>query len=635
MMGNFGFDRELKVDGRIAIHSALFNRQSRVNSCKPRKTFGHSPLLIPQVRVQLSGNPYMLVWAQTPELSAEFRGMFMSLRTRLALPAIVSALAALAGCGGSSNPTVTPPPSGGFANSNLSGQYVFSVTGSDTSGNFITLAGTFNADGNGNISSSGGVVDANGTGGVVAAEAPITSGTYIVGTDGRPTGSANTPIGLLTLQAGGNTFTFDYVLTSGEHGLITEFDGFGSASGTLDLQSSVAQSDINGQSFAFNFTGSSGFANLLCGFSFGTPVPAPYTTVGAFTLDSNGNISSGLEDINNNCSWSGPPNLTVTSGAVSVGSPFGTASIASTIAGNATTYSFDVFPIDATHLKFVEMDANAVTVGDAFTQQSSVPSGNTVFTVSGFDNNSSFGGPFTAAGILNTDGTGTITSSSVQDINDSFVASEVTSITGTYSAVTGGRSQITLSGFVNGNGGTGCSACLFAAYPSSGGLQLIEIDGLGITSGVAYAQAASPALATGEGYGMNLSGVFLQSGGFTNSEDDIAEFTNNNGTFGPGIIDFNDQGTLAFKNTFQSSYAADTTVPGRGTVTPSNNGYLLTTYTIDSTTTVAVSTDPSYVALGAIVKQNATAKSNAAAAHLAVLRAANAASQRAKRRLKR
>jgi hypothetical protein len=561
----------------------------------------------------------------------------MSLRTRLILPVILSSLAALAGCGsGTSNPVVTPPPSGGFSNSNLSGTYVFSVTGTDASGNFVTMVGTFVSDGKGNISSTGGVIDVNGTTGVVAAEAAITSGTYSVGSDGRPTGNSAAPTGLLTLQAGGNTYTFDFVLTSSEHGLITEFDTFGSASGTLDLQSSVAQSDIDGKSFAFNFTGSSGPVNLLCNFNFGTTVSAPLATVGAFTLDSNGNISSGLEDFNNNCVWTGPPNLSVSGGSVALGSPFGTASIASTSGGTTTTYSYDVFPIDATHLKFIEMDANAVTVGDAFTQQSSIPSGNNVFTVAGFDNSPSVGGAFTAAGIFNTDGAGTITSSSVEDVNDSFVASTVTNITGTYSAVTAGRAQISLSTFVNGNNGAACNGCLFAAYPSSGGLLLVEIDGLGTTNGVAYPQAASPTLASGEGYGMNLSGLFLQSGGVSpNAEDDIAEFTNNNGTFGPGIIDFNGQGSVQFKNTFQATYAADNTVAGRGTVTPSNNGYLLTTYTVDGTTTVAVSTDPQLVALGALVKQNATAKSNTAAAHLSVLRAAKSAALRAKRTPKR
>ena len=113
---------------------------------------------------------------------------------------------------------------------------------------------------------------------------------------------------------------------------------------------------------------------------------------------------------------------------------------------------------------------------------------------------------------------------------------------------------------------------------------------------------------------MNLSGATSNS-----SEDDIAEFTNNNGSF-TGIVDVNDQGATSFKNTFSATYTADPTVSGRGTVTNPKNGYLLTTYVVDSATTVVVSTDPSIVALGALVKQNAAAKSNVAANHLAVLR---------------
>ena len=538
----------------------------------------------------------------------------MSLRNRIILPVIISALAVLSGCGGTSNPVVTPPPSGSFTNSNLTGTYVFSVSGTmaDSANDFVTIMGAFTADGKGNI--TGGVIDQNSTAGnSLILEANITSGTYSVGPDGRPTGSPTVPTGLITLQTAAATFQFDYVLTSSEHGLVTEFDNFGSASGTLDLQSTVTQANIDSQSFAFNFSGASGFNTVLCNVSIGTPVVIPYSTVGDFTLDANGSISAGLEDFNNNCVSSGSTSVPVTGGSVSLtaGATFGTATISTTVSGTTTTYKFDVFPIDATHLKFIEVDPLPIVAGDAFTQASSIPTGNNVYTVAGFDNSATVGGPFTAAGILHADGSGNILSDSVQDINDAGVASEV-SVTGTYSSVTGGRAELTLSGFINGNGGIGCSGCLFAVYPSSGGLQMLEIDNGGMTNGIAYPQTATT-LASGEGYGMNLSGATSST-----SEDDIAEFTNNNGAFS-GIIDVNDQGSTNFKNTFSANYAADSTVAGRGTVTPSNNGYIMTTYVVDSSTAVAVSTDPSLVALGALVKQNATAKSSAIANHLTVL----------------
>jgi hypothetical protein len=150
---------------------------------------------------------------------------------------------------------------------------------------------------------------------------------------------------------------------------------------------------------------------------------------------------------------------------------------------------------------------------------------------------------------------------------------------------------------------------------------MLEIDDAGSTNGIAYPQTATT-LASGEGYGMSLSGLFVTANS-SSSEDDIAEFTNSNGNF-DGIIDFNDQGSTSFKNTFSSTYAADATVSGRGTVTPSRNGYDLTTYVVDSSTAVVVSTEANandaYIALGALVKQNASAQSNLVASHLTTLR---------------
>ena len=552
----------------------------------------------------------------------------MSLRARLALPAILSALAVLAACGGgSSDPPVNPPPSGNFSNSNLSGNYVFSVTGTaaDTSNDFVTIMGSFTADGTGNI--TGGFLDQNSTAANGLILDNITSGTYSVGADGRPVGSSSNPAGLLTLQTqNSGAFQFDYVLTSSTHGLLTQFETFGSASGSLDLQADVSPADISGRSYAFNFTGASGFGNSVCGFSTsGSSVP--FATIGAFTLDTIGTVVSGVEDFNNNCISSGSTNIAITGGDIDLSTFPGTAALTTGTGGSAITYTFDVYPIDATHLKFIEIDSEPMLVGDAFTQTSAIPAGNNVFTMAGFDIDSNVGGPFTAAGIFDFDASGNIKSDSVEDINDALVnIGEVGSITGggaitaISAPLTGGRTEITfVTGFVNGNNGIACSNCIFAAYPSSGGLQMLEIDDAGMTNGVAYSQTATT-LASGEGYGLNQSGVFFDSvQQFSTAEDDIAEFTNNNGHF-TGIIDVNQQGSPLFKNSFSADYTADTTVAGRGSVSPNSNGYFLTTYVVDNSTAVAVSSDNTFVGLGVLAKQNSSAKSNAVANHLAVLR---------------
>jgi len=534
----------------------------------------------------------------------------MSLRNRVVLSAITPLLLALLTACGNSYNAPHPPPSGGFSNSSLNGTYVFSLSGSDALGNFQAIAGTFTADGKGNIAASG-TIDVNDPGvGPPATGVPITGGNYSVGSDGRGGYRAG---GGLTLQTASATFIFDFVLASSEGGLITEFDSNGTGSGTLDLQATVSQSNIDGQSFAFNFTGTSGTGLTICGFSPGVTVAIPFATVGAVTLDSSGNVASGVEDFNNNCNSTGVTNLTITAGSISLATIPGTA----TLTSSAGTFNFDVYPVSATHLKFVESDTSSFAVaGDAFTQASpTFQSGASVFTVAGFDTTAQ--GPFTAAGILTTDGSSMITGGN-EDINDAGNASEVTTIGGSYTALTGGRSVLTLTGFVNGSGGLACSNCQFAVYPSSGGVQILEIDNAGMTGGIAYPQTAT-AIASSQGYGLDLSGSNPNG-----EEDDIAEFTNNSGTL-TGLIDYNDENAslgeqLNGDQTFSATYAADTTVNSRGTITWGGGTYLLVTYVVDNATAVFVETDPNQIGLGSLAEQNAGAKSNAAMRHLAVMR---------------
>lgn len=520
-------------------------------------------------------------------------------------------------CGSNSVNRGTPPPSGGFTNSNLNGTYVFSVTGSDASGFFQTIAGTFTANGSGGI--TGGTLELNNAGSGFLPPQPITSGTYSVGADGR--GGFRTGGGLnLTTSSG--TLTFDFVLSSSHHGLITEFDGNGTGSGTLDLQSSVSQADINGQSYAFNLSGV---------YSVTSTAQTSFATVGSFTVDASGNLT-GFEDFNENGTSSVCGTVltvcTITGGSINLATVPGTATL---VTNNSTvsTFNFDVYPIDSTHLKFIEIDPLPFAAGDAFTQSSSISAGNYVFTLAGFDSIAS--GPFTSAGLIVTDGNGNITNASIQDINDFGNVPNPLAFTGTYSAVSGGSSLLTLTGFVNGNNGAGCNPCQFAAYPSSGGLQLLEIDDGGSTAGVAYPQSAT-SLASGEGYGMNLTGFNFANFSGSFEEDAIAEFVNTNGSFS-GLIDFNDQGTITAAKQFTSTYSADGTVPGRGVVSPGNNGFNLVSYVVDSSTAVFVEIDnnPIQVGIGSFALQNASASSNAAAAHLKVLTLRNAAKSAAKK----
>lgn len=536
----------------------------------------------------------------------------MSFRTR-ALVSIVtlSSLALFVGCGSNSMNRGTPPPNGAFSNSNLNGTYVFSVTGSDSSATpfFQTIAGTFTANGSGGI--TGGTIELKDPAGSLPPTA-ITGGNYSVGADGRGGLFGG---GGMNLQTSAGTFTFQFVLSSTQHGLITEFDSNGTGSGTLDMQSSVSQASIGGQSYAFNLTGVDSTGQL------------GFATVGALTLDANGNVTTGLADFNQNgdslaCGQSLLTACSVTGGSINLSTVPGTTTITAGI--NLGTLSFDVYPVDATHLKLIETDGLAFSAGDAFTQSSSLPASSYVFTLAGFDNAAQ--GPFTSAGLIVTDGSGIITNASIQDINDvGSVPSSPIPFTGSYSALSGGRTVLTLTSFVNGNNGAGCNSCEFAAYPSSGGIQLLEIDNAGTTAGVAYPQSAT-SLASGEGYGMNLAGA--NSNG---EEDVIAEFVNTDGNFA-GLIDFNDGGQLTAAQHFTSTYTAYTTVPGRGVVASGTNGFNLASYVVDSSTSVFVELDNNQVGIGSFALQNSSASSNAAGAHLKVLRMIHAAKSALKRR---
>jgi hypothetical protein len=507
--------------------------------------------------------------------------MFMSSRNRLVLPVILATFAVLAGCSNNSV-SATPPPSGSFSNSSLSGTYVFSAQGSDSSGVFFGLAGTLAANGSGGI--TGGTFDLNDPSVGVAPGTAISGGSYRITSDGRGTATLNTSLGTIGL---------DFVLLSSSHGLVTEYDNSASGSGSLDLQSTVAQSQIAG-SYAFSLTGISSLNTT-------TGAQPSFATAGAFTLDANGNITSGVQDLNNNGNSAGVTGLSL-SGSVSLASVPGVA----TLISSAGTFTYDVYPIGSTHLKFIEHDAAPILIGDAFTQTSSVASGSNVFALSGLD--SVAGAPFTAAGTVITNGSGTVTAGS-EDINDGGTASEVTSLGGSYTALSGGRSVLTLTGFNNGANGV-LGSYQFAAFPSSGGLQLLEIDNQGITAGTAFAQSAT-SIASSQGYGLNLTGVNANG-----EEDDIAEFTNNNGTL-TGAVDFNDMGNLNPNQKFSATYTADTTANGRGTIASSS--FNLVSYVVDSTTTVFIETDNSQIAIGSFVLQTPTAKSNMAAEHLAAL----------------
>jgi hypothetical protein len=526
----------------------------------------------------------------------------MSLRNRLVLPIVLSSLAVLAGCG-SSNTITNPvaPPNGSFSNSNLNGTYVFSVSGVDNATSApYTIVGAFTANGsggNGQGGISGGTIDLNDPGvSTPVANASINSSSYSVEVDGRGKATLST-----SLPAPFGTIVLDFVLQDSSHGLVTEFDSNGSGSGTLDVQTSGV-SPVGTYAFIFSgFDISTGTANL-------------FSTVGNFTLGTGGTISTGLEDFNDN--GFGYPAQGLTGQVVLGPSASPATTLITQLGSQIGAETYDVYAISATHLKFIEMDTAGTLSGDAYSQTSTaVPQGNLAFTLAG-----SYPGVTTysaAGGFMVTDGQGNITDSSTEDANNSgTVTASPTGFSGNYVAGGVGRFTLDLASFSAGSA--------YAAYPSSGGLLLLEIDnGLGLMTGVAYPPQTSTTFNGSAGYGLNFTGANLTQGV---EVDDIAEFASSStGLTVTGIVDENwaPGGSPNYGLALSGTY----TTPdgnGRGMIgatagtssnTTLNGGFDISFYSVDGTTYPFIETDTNdlQVTAGVFFTQDASASAAAAA----------------------
>jgi hypothetical protein len=141
---------------------------------------------------------------------------------------------------------------------------------------------------------------------------------------------------------------------------------------------------------------------------------------------------------------------------------------------------------------------------------------------------------------------------------------------------------------------------------------LLEVDGLGITGGVAYPQS-NTSFASGQGYGLNLTGS--NEGG---EEDDIAEFTNTSNALS-GLIDANNEGATNAPQNFSGTYTPDSTNLGRGVITTTTGGVNLVSYTVDSTNSILIEIDQYQIAVGSIGQQTAQSQ-GAIVTRMAVLR---------------
>jgi len=503
--------------------------------------------------------------------------------------AAVSSILFMAACGSSNSTTVNQQ---GFSNASLNGTYVFSSSGFDVNGAFLAVVGTVTANGSGgNNGITGGNIDVNGFD-IAPSSTAVASGNYSVSNDGRGQMTLSTPDSTLA-----SSITLDFVLTTttggsgtvSTHGLITEFDGNGSGSGSLDLQTTGALSG----SYSFGLEGAS-----LSGSN-----QIPLAMVGTFNSGANavpGISTNGLADINSGGTAPGGTAGLTLAASVTAGSP-GTATFTAFSGGTTiATYNFDVYMADVAHLKFIETDAGqTILAGDAFTQQTSLPEGVYAYGMEGID---SSGEPIAMGGFFSSDGSSVI-SAGLEDYNDAGTVSEVTGIGGSFTPFSGGRTELSLNSFYNGVSGV-LSAPVFAAYPSSGGMELLEVDnpvsGVGITGGFTLPQGSTSGPAA-QGYGLNISAD--NGGGF--EEDDIAQFTVDSSNNYKGTVDINDEGSTG-SAAFNGTLTPDSTVAGHGSAA-SSTGEINFNYYIAGPAAFILETDSNQLGVGVVEAQGTAA----------------------------
>jgi len=348
----------------------------------------------------------------------------------------------------------------------LSGQFVMLLSANNSSSGPFALGGYLTGDGVGNITTGNlDAVGANQTGGFVS----VLASTYSIGPDGR--GQIHLSTSSSFGVNGSGVFTLSVVFVTPQHALLTETDGSGNATGTLDRQNSTG------------FAGFSGTYSLQLS---GLVAPGSgYFVASALTIPSASSYSY-ITDQSNQGKITSVPFTTVSNGLPISGGPApGSFTFSSLNLGLAALFNFfDVWVIDASHFVVTDWrDANSVF--GYLTAQPSSPalSSAYAFTEAGA---TAAGKPQAAGGIVTCGSSGTL---DVVSLGGTPLTNQA--VDATCTAPANGRGLISISAA---SGASTGGISQFAAYPTTDqGLYLIELDGGAAgTSGPSGAGVALP-----------------------------------------------------------------------------------------------------------------------------------------------
>jgi hypothetical protein len=435
------------------------------------------------------------------------------------------------------------------------------------------------------------------------------------------------------INNGAGTVTFDANMVSASKFLLTEYDGWATGSGEMDLQATGLTTPTGG--FAFYSSGGDKFFPPL---SMGGVINVDGTpSAGVATISGTGSVL----DINDSCASGAPP---VSSCAAAVYADQSLASGTSTITGpdnlgyvyfelnancsggnnsdpvlcgtlgngNYAAIVLEGFMVDASHIRLIENWHNdlltAYTGGTALLQTgagsftASSITGPYVVSLAGADSN----GKLQAAGAL------TFNSGSVGgnlSINDIAVQSPQGG-----EAITGGTYAVDSTGRVTLTGVTDTSADFdynLQLYLTGDGHALaISMDSTAATNpdvlgGLSWQQSSSTLNASSVSGNYSLDVTQFISG---NEQDGVGAFKADGVSSLTGFLDLNEvftgtTPTLAADSPLSDSFTATST---NGILTVTNNGgstFNATAYLVDSTQGVIIENDNTQLTLGYYTNQ--------------------------------
>jgi hypothetical protein len=291
-----------------------------------------------------------------------------------------------------------------FSAAAITGNYVFNLSGIDNAGAPLVVGGVFNASG----SALTGVLDANDNLSGNSFANLVLSGNYTVAATGRGTATFTT--------SGTGTLSYSFYVVNKNDLKFIELDTAVLTSGeTFSLApGTISNATLNG-SFPFTLAGAS--------------AAGAFTVGGIFTTDGNGNITGGIEDFNNNGSFTASQTTGGTYTMASNGR--GTAKIQTP----SLTLNLAIYPASNGTIQMVELDTNALTSGAALTQATGTTFSNSTFSGAYAINYTAatLAGEQDATGQIRSNGSGTL--SGLLDLNNTGALQPSLAITGTNAAV--------------------------------------------------------------------------------------------------------------------------------------------------------------------------------------------------------